>query len=189
MTCNYCSKSLVKSYRRKISKSGLRFCNHSCRGNYHVRDRERRFWDKVIKGDKPNDCWKWVGNKHEFGYGFIANFGAHRFSYMLHKGTIPKGKEVQHICNNPECNNPKHLILGDASSNAKYRSFSGRGGVGENSGTAKLKINQVIAIRKIASIMDISHREIGEMFGVSRPTITAILSERNWKKKKDNPYF
>ena len=34
---------------------------------------------------------------------------AHRLSFWWHKGKINQGKEIDHICKNPNCVNPEHL--------------------------------------------------------------------------------
>jgi hypothetical protein len=87
-------------------------------------DLEDRFWAKVEKGD---GCWAWAGGKVHGGYGVITvgargagHIRAHRFSYLLHKGPIPAGLMVLHTCDNPECTNPDHLMLGDAAENMRH---------------------------------------------------------------------
>tara|TARA_R110002020_G_scaffold10785_4_gene40931 strand:+ start:823 stop:1386 length:564 start_codon:yes stop_codon:yes gene_type:complete len=60
-----------------------------------------------------NGCWNWRGHKSKAGYGMHSNrsktIGAHRVSYVIHKGQIPVGLVVHHVCNNPSCVNPDHL--------------------------------------------------------------------------------
>ena len=75
---------------------------------------EERFWAKVSKRG-PDDCWEWVrGRGIEQDYGtFSPSSGklvkAHRFSYELIVGRIPAGLELDHLCRNRRCVNPKHL--------------------------------------------------------------------------------
>ena len=69
-----------------------------------------RFWDKV---EFTTDCWEWKAGKDPKGYGLIFNkgrhYGAHRISYQIHKGEIPDGLQIDHLCRNPSCVNPEHL--------------------------------------------------------------------------------
>jgi hypothetical protein len=75
-----------------------------------------RFFRKVRKSD--TGCWKWTGAQGKHGYGrFYINdhpsgrtsHAAHRVSYEMHKGAIPSGLVIDHLCNNPSCVNPDHL--------------------------------------------------------------------------------
>ena len=59
-----------------------------------------------------NGCWDWTGNKWN-GYGRFKiqgrNLKPHRYSYELFKEPIPKGLQIDHLCRNKGCVNPKHL--------------------------------------------------------------------------------
>ena len=71
---------------------------------------EERFWKNVVKTDT---CWLWKDGKITTDYGRIyVNhnvIGVHRFSYEIHKGKIPKGLTIDHLCRNTLCVNPSHL--------------------------------------------------------------------------------
>ena len=82
---------------------------------------ESRFWSKVQKTDP---CWLWMAGKR-CGYGVFwdgeRDAGAHRLSYVLHKGPIPEGLEIDHLCFVPECVNPAHLEAVTKEENLKRR--------------------------------------------------------------------
>lgn len=69
-----------------------------------------RFWEKV---DKRTGCWVWTASKTDVGYGKINIYGkfitAHRLSYEIHRGKIPDGLVIDHLCRNRACVNPDHL--------------------------------------------------------------------------------
>jgi len=92
----------------------------------------KRFWEKV---NKTNICWLWIGNT-DGKYGVISYQGksqkAHRVSWILHYGDIPKGLCVCHKCDNPPCVNPEHLFLGTYKENKKDSVDKGRAVFGNN---------------------------------------------------------
>lgn len=97
----------------------------------------KRFWSKVDKrGD--NECWEWKAGRDKDGYGqFSVGYvgtRAHRFSFLLHHGDIPRGMKVCHTCDNPPCANPKHLWLGTADDNNKDMKNKGRCATGAQNG-------------------------------------------------------
>ena len=62
-------------------------------------------------------CWDWQLSRYAGGYGRISigkqkQDYAHRVSYRVYHGEIPKGMVVRHSCDNPRCCNPEHLSLG-----------------------------------------------------------------------------
>lgn len=67
--------------------------------------------------DKSGDCWNWTGatigkRKDRPGYGqfhFRNERLAHRVSYIIYVGDIPKGLTIDHGCRNTLCVRPEHL--------------------------------------------------------------------------------
>lgn len=83
--------------------------------NYHYTrtlPMPERFWAKVIKTDS---CWLWDAAKAD-GYGVFnhpdkagSHHRAHRIAYEMLVGPIPADKELDHLCHERSCVNPKHL--------------------------------------------------------------------------------
>lgn len=89
-----------------------------------------RFWARVVKGD---GCWVWTGARNAQGYGRMTAgsrgagyLRAHRVSWELANGPVPKGLWVLHRCDNPPCVNPAHLWLGTRLDNMRDCSAKGR---------------------------------------------------------------
>ena len=62
-----------------------------------------------------HDCWRWNGSHDQNGYGRVvvhsggSSTPVHRVVYEAMIGSIPVGREMDHLCRNRGCCNPMHL--------------------------------------------------------------------------------
>lgn len=96
------------------------------------------FWLNVEKQD-GDGCWLWTGHIQVNGYGLASYRGkttmAHRASWMMENGPIPKGMLVCHHCDTRACVRPDHLFLGTHSDNMRDMYRKGRGPTGKRNGS------------------------------------------------------
>lgn len=149
------------------------------------------FWSKVdIQKDKKK-CWEWRGARKPKGYGNVRvnkrYMQAHRVAFELAHGKIPDGFMICHICDNPSCCNPSHLMLGNAKSNAADMLIKGRqrdkttAARGSVNGMSKITEADVLKIRDLYSRKSNNQYELAEMFGVSQPCIGSIVRNETWR--------
>lgn len=113
---------------------------HVKRKHFNFKDRLGFFWSRVNK-QNADECWLWTGFVDKGGYGKfkvgdyrvekIKSILAHRFSWELANGPIPRGKSshdycILHRCDTPACVNPKHLFLGSQEDNIRDMIKKGR---------------------------------------------------------------
>jgi hypothetical protein len=150
---------------------------------------KKLFWKKV---KKTKTCWVWIGDTNESGYGRYCQIRAHRVSWVLHYGKIPKGKLVLHHCDNPPCIRPSHLWLGTHKDNVIDMDKKGRRisvpQLGSKHGMSKLTEKKVLKIRDlyqsyVNAIKNTRKKrnEINKLFGVCRGTIEQIIQRRIWR--------
>lgn len=126
----------------------------------------------------PSGCWLWQGIINWGGYGVFQLQGkqrsAHRISWTLYRGTIPKDSFVLHRCDVRNCVNPDHLFLGSQSDNMRDMVSKGRAKgtfeKGERSRRAKLTDAQVAEVRADTG----SQKALALRLGVSEQLISDL---------------
>lgn len=145
----------------------------------HSRSLLERFNEKYIIS--PDGCWLWTASVGSWGYGQILvdgrPQGAHRISYKLHVGPIPKGLCVCHACDVRLCVNPDHFWLGTRADNQADMATKGRAAKGVMNGQAKLTEFQVLEIRIATGTL----REIAAQYGISDGQVSNIKTRKLWR--------
>ncbi|MCW8825549.1 MAG: HNH endonuclease, partial [Gammaproteobacteria bacterium] len=93
---------------------------------------------------------------------------------------LQKGDVVRHICDNPVCVNPSHLVKGTQKDNAEDMMWRRRSTHGERNHHAVLTANKVTAIRAYKAL-GYSSKILAEAFSVSQQTICDITKSRSWR--------
>lgn len=194
-TCQNCGNPFMTSQYELDHRQGL-YCSIKCRDIGHRIDASVRFWKKVDRSNE-NGCWIWIGAKrNKLGYGgfyFKQHWThAHRVSYELAYGPIPEGTEILHVCDNPACVNPTHLLAGthaDNMADAKqkgrmiggfYRMREDRRPLGERHGQAKLTDDDVREIRRKYEVEGIKINELARQYDMTHAQIGMIARRKAW---------
>lgn len=154
---------------------------------------KKNFWRKVDKnGPIPKhcpelgSCWNWLGAKNWTGYACMTVKGWHeqranRVSWRLHRGDIPDGIKVLHKCDNRQCTNPDHLFLGTQRDNIVDMFQKGRkDNTGTHNARAKLTESDVIEIRRLLAVKEITQAEMARRFKISEGMIGFIKRGESW---------
>lgn len=133
-------------------------------------------------------CWEWdCVSPGDSGYGrfYISERvdKAHRASWMLFRGPIPKDMHVLHECDNRRCVNPYHLFLGTNADNMADMKAKGRR-LGKSKGTERYNVKlteaDIPVIRARAATGE-SRVKIGSDYGITNGTVSAIFHRKKWR--------
>jgi hypothetical protein len=145
---------------------------------------ERRYWKKVqlcAHGFQCRECcWEWVGAKHGQGYGILRIDGklkkSHRIGWELYNNrAIPDGWQINHDCNNTQCNQPGHLKLGTHADNTADIIMNGNFHLGS---IPKLTEEEIEEVRTLYAAGGWSQRDLAREFSVTQPTINNVLNRK-----------
>lgn len=98
----------------------------------------------------------------------------HRLVCSTFNGKAPEGYEVSHLNGNSWDNRPENLKWETRSENLARRIQHGTDDCGARNSRAKLDKEQVNEVRKHLKDGALTHKQIGELYGVSRVFITKI---------------
>lgn len=151
---------------------------------------EERFWANV---KKTRGCWKWTGGTSD-GRGYFYWDGrqglAYRYSWELHIGPIPKGKQINHKCDNPGCVRPDHLYIGTQQDNMTDKRVRKRSAVGAKNGTrtkpervargerhgnATLSDAAIKEMRERYAGGGLSQNDLSREYGITQAAINSII--------------
>lgn len=173
-------------WKRSIKQGAAKFCSNKCKKNHlgenNFFDRKLKIFNRhVVKYE--NSCWDWKGYIRG-GYSvFMVNKKhvlAHRFSWSLLNGEIPKEKQINHHCDNPKCTRPDHLYLGTSQENDRDRVARDRQAKGSKNGDSKLNEEKVSEIKKLLK-MGVTITRLAKDYNVSQTCIWLIKSGKKWK--------
>jgi len=153
-------------------------------------DPTERYWPKVDKNGpiiRPElgQCWLFTGYRNKYGYGVIWDGRrtrlAHHIALEFVGFVIPfEGLQVLHLCDNPPCVRPDHLLIGTAQDDADDKISKGRQPRGENVHTAKLRQIDVDEIRRLYRAGGTTQEVLAQRFGVNQSRISDIIRGKTW---------
>lgn len=154
------------------------------------RNTPEKFWS-LVDQKGPKDCWLWTGKLNHDGYAQFFWKGrlqmVARIAFELHyEKKLPtrkrkdgsRGLLVRHSCDNPQCVNPAHLILGTQIDNMRDRTIRGRVPRFNNHPHAKLTFAAVRNIRKSSK----PQKVLARIYGVVPNVIWKIKHNYVWKE-------
>lgn len=182
----YCSRSCAnKDLAKKKTK---KFKDSLERIPFELKLKKLRLRIEATKEEDLNGCWNWTGTlkkgTHKYGRVKIRDpftnerkmMIASRVSYLAYNGKIPTGMNILHLCDNPQCVNPKHLYAGTSLQNSKdIKSTKAK-----RPFTTKLTIQQARTIKHRLAL-GVSMRRLASEFEISSSTVQQIKDGKTWR--------
>lgn len=129
----------------------------------------------------PEACWPWKRKVRESdGRPYITiglrRYLAYRLVYELSFGEkIPQGQVIRHICDNPSCCNPRHLLTGTQQENMNDMKARERHGLPHH------VVRRIRALRKQGR----TQQEVADLYGISREVVSKIDTKRLYEHVED----
>lgn len=131
--------------------------------------------------DESTGCWNCTSHIiDKDGYIRCTRNGykrLHRYMYAQKYGDIASSIILRHICDNPSCINPEHLLPGTQNDNIKDRVNRNRSAIGERNGRSKLTELQVIEIYNSNEMNSV----LAKKYNVDSKVIYDIKHKNKWK--------
>ncbi len=106
---------------------------------------------------------------------------AHRIAFELEIGEIPDGYLICHTCDNPMCVNPQHLFLCTHQDNSNDKLMKGREAKWERNGRSKLRMEDVLLIRKLYEEKEKTIKDLASEYGIHYNTARNVIHGKTWK--------
>jgi hypothetical protein len=135
-------------------------------------------------------CWLWDGSTDEDGYGNFwdskkkRRVRAHRWSFEEYVRPLERHEKACHSCDTPSCVSPEHLFAGTTKINNEDRSRKGRNAgwasrSGEDHANAKLTLEQVVEIRRLAT-EGVLQKNIAPLFNITSSHVSNVVNKKVW---------
>lgn len=146
-------------------------------------ERFNKKWQPITE----TGCWIWDGSDSGRRYGrfFIngKNAAAHRVSYTIHNGNIPKDMNVCHKCDTPACVNPDHLFIGTQSDNMLDREAKNRA---NRKKQIQITGSMIKEIRDLAKNDQMEVSEIAKKYDINERIVWWAINYEGWELNSKN---
>lgn len=188
--CAHCGQMFVPQARQERRGEG-RFCSRPCAYAGRLGPLAERLEQARHRVDAPGSCWRWRGLLSPDGYARLTRRPAHQVAWEVAGGVaIPPNGCILHTCDVRDCTRnddhgwyeiegmqlPRvgHLYLGT-------RGVNNTDAATKQRARAQLTAADVEAIRARYRPRVVTRVQLAAEYGVSLPTISAVLSRRSWR--------
>ena len=149
----------------------------SCRRFVRYRNGKGRHYGGHVLGSATSRNYRYVGLCRD---GETVKTKTHTLVLEAFVCPRPDALVCRHLDGDPSNNRLQNLSWGTVLESNRDRRQHGTDPSGERHPGAKLRANDVRQIRRMANLEGVSHRNIANMFGVTKSTITDAVARKTW---------